>query len=106
MGIELFEVISRNKEDEVTEWGDSILLRGHHAQWRSSAFDGEGVYSGMGPEKSCATTFAHCALSTNSKEDQVVEICPNSFIEIISEKTSCGTPRINFGYPAIPEVSS
>ncbi len=45
-GIRFFEVVARNPAGALTEWGKPLLTHGHHAQLRTSAFDGEEVYFG------------------------------------------------------------
>ena len=43
-------------------WGESILVNGHHSQWRTIAFDGDEVYSRTGPLKSARARLVgtHC----------------------------------------------
>jgi len=48
-GVHLFEKQEISADGTVTKWGSALLVHGHGAQWRSSSFDGEGVYNGGGP---------------------------------------------------------
>jgi hypothetical protein len=53
-GARAFSLCSFKKEESsadgaVIKWGSTHLSHGHGEQWRTSAFDGEGVYNGVGP---------------------------------------------------------
>ena len=48
-GVNLFKKEETSADGTVIKWGSAHLSHDHGEQWRTSAFDGESVYNGVGP---------------------------------------------------------